>query len=359
MPNNPANPITSGTIGLTAHEMGHNFGAIHPFTPSVLPEIASNCAGSIMSGGSVTTFCDYSRSEMLGYISIFATCLPDSTTSPVHPACVDVPIVPGVAVNGTLAPTDCRSPVRGMSHFADRYSFDGQAGQRLVITMTSGSPALESYVFLIGPDGYVVGQDVFNGGGNSARLPFSGSLTLPFTGKYVIEATSNGLQQTGNYALNIALEGCVLTINPTSQHFGSNGGTGTINITGTGSNCGAAYQFTVWPNPSTWLLPKTLNGSGSQVLEFTVDPNSKVAGRRAFLVIGASLGGQMGGLSIPITQSGSGPDCTLTPIAFGETINGALSNTDCRSPISGGDFDFADRYVFNATADQEVVFSRL
>jgi hypothetical protein len=60
-----------------------------------------------------------------------------------------------------------------------------------------------------------------------------------------------------------------------------------------------------------------------------------------------------GGLLLSVTQSGTGPDCSLTPIAPGQTIDADLSTTDCQSPVRGNGF-FSDRYVFNASADQQV-----
>jgi hypothetical protein len=96
--------------------------------------------------------------------------------------------------------------------------------------------------------------------------------------------------------------------------------------------------------------------NGSQSLNFSVQANSDPAGRRAFLIVGASFGTFAGGLQIPITQSGTGPDCSLTPISFGQTIGGALTTSDCHSPLRGN-FHFADRYAFTASAGQRVAIS--
>ena len=347
MPEDPANPITESTVGLTAHEIGHNFGGVHPQSPNLSPEVGTECGRTIMQATFADTFCFYSRSQIMGFTIASGSCLTDlATPPPSHPTCVDVPIDPGVVVNGALATTDCRSPSQGVDYFADRYVFDGQAGERLNITMTSGSPGLEPFFYLIGPDQRVLDVEV-------GRIPPSGSLALPLTGRYVIETTSSQRQQIGNYSLKLSLDGCVLSVDPTAHHFAAAGGSGTINVTATGSNCGP-YQFNMWPIMTAWLKPQTGNGSGSQSLGFTVDPHTQVAGRRAFLIVGAAFGSQKGGLWIPITQSGTGPDCSLTPIAFGETVNGTLSTTDCRSPIRGGASDFADRYAFTAKAGQEV-----
>lgn len=358
-PGNHINPITAVSVNVPAHEIGHNLGAAHTDQPTteVPADIGASCRSTIMqsSAGNGLSFCTFSRSQIAGFVNTFGTCLSDSVTSPpAPPSCVDIPINPGVVVSGTLSTTDCQSPSRGLNYFADRYSFQGQAGQRLNITMNTPGPGLESYLYLIGPDGFVIAQGAFSDGNNSARIPQSGSFTLPDTGMYVIEATSFTSQQTGSYTVNLSLDGCVLSVNPTGQHFAASGGNGIINITATGNGCSSSYQFSVWPNTVTWLKPQSSSASGSQSLSFNLQANSNAAGRTAFLIVGAVLGSQEGGLSIPITQSGTGPDCLLTPIAFGQTINGNLSTTDCQSPTRGNWFSFADRYVFTAATGQEV-----
>ncbi len=47
------------------------------------------------------------------------------------------------------------------------------------------------------------------------------------------------------------------------------------------------------------------------------------------------------------------PCNTAAPITFGETVNGALSSTDCRLD----DFSYADFYIFNGTAGQQVTIN--
>lgn len=354
----PLHPVTAGAIAVTAHEIAHNFGAVHTSQPGpqLPPEVGDDCRGSFMQvlSDHGMTFCTFTRSQILNYVENNGTCLSESAASPpVFPACVDVPITPGVVVNGSFAPTDCRSPARGIYHFADRYAFDGQAGQRLNIAMIVEDLAVGQLIYLIGPDGVLVAQEG-NRLGNTVRLPMSGSFTLPADGKYIIEVTSFIPLQTGNYTLALSLDGCVLSVNPLSQHFSQGGGSGTINVTATGGGCGANYQFTVWPNSATWITRQSTTGSGSQTLSFNVDPNLAMAGRRAFLVIGAAVAGEGGGLLIPITQSGSTPDCVLSPIRFGETIDGVMSTTDCLAPNTGNTFSYADRYVFIAAAGDEV-----
>lgn len=359
-PVTPANPITASTVVLTTHEIGHNFGGRHVnvVTTEIPADIELPCDNSIMeaSVGSGMSFCPFSRSQIIGFANVFATCLQNSASGPpVFPSCSETPIDFGVLANGALASNDCRSPSRGVGFLADRYSFQGTAGQRLTITMTrSGGGTLAPYVYLIGPAGYVLSQ---NGSGNSSSaISVSGAFTLPDTGKYLIEATSLLTGETGSYTVNVTLEGCTLSVSPTSQHFPAGGGNGTINVTATGSSCGTSYEFINSPNTASWLSPQVTGGTGSQALNFTVTANTNSAGRRAFLLVGAAINDFTGGLRIPITQSGTSPDCSLTPIGLGQTVGGTLTTSSCQSPIRGDNF-YSNRYVFTVSAGQQVSIS--
>ena len=347
--------VTAQTVVLTTHEIGHNFSARHTnqVTSLVPADIEIACDNSIMeaSVGGGMSFCPFSRSQIIGHASATATCLQVGSGPPSFPSCSEIPIDSGLFANGAVATTDCRSDLRGVGFFADRYSFQGTAGQQLNITMTRSGGTLAPYVFLIGPDGYVISQ---NGTGiSSAGISGAGSFTLPDTGKYIIESTSFSSGETGSYTVNVTLAGCTLSVSPTSQHFPASGGNGTVNVTATGSGCGTSYQFLNSPSSATWLTPAMTGAVGSQALNFTVAENTNSAGRRAFLLVGPALSDTTGGLRIPITQSGTGPDCSLTPIAFGQTVGGNLTTGSCQSPIRGNNF-YTDRYVFTASAGQQI-----
>ncbi|HEX6187234.1 MAG TPA: M12 family metallo-peptidase [Pyrinomonadaceae bacterium] len=358
--NQAGNPITASTVVLTAHEIGHNFSARHTnqVTSEMPPDIETPCDNTIMeaSVGSGMSFCPMSRSQIIGHADARATCLQLSSSGPPGVTCVETPIDSGLFASGTLASGDCPSPARGVGFFADRYSFQGTAGQRLNITMTRTGGTFDPYLYLIGPSGFVISQNDDGAGGVDSRIAASGSFTLPDNGKYLIEATSFSTGETGAYNIAVALAGCTLSASATIQHFPAAGGNGTINVTATGGGCAASYQFTKSPSTAAWLIPQTTAGTGSQSLNFTVDPNTNSAGRRAFIVVGSALNDATGGLLIPITQSGTGPDCALTPISFGQTVGGTLTTSSCQSPIRGNNF-YADRYVFTASAGHQIAVS--
>lgn len=357
-PFNAGNTITSQTVTLTAHEIGHNFSAAHTnqVSPQVPADITAPCQETIMEASinSGSSFCPFSRSQIAGQANAFSSCLLDSSLSPpALPECVPVPInVDGGTVNGSLSSGDCRSPSRGVSFFADHYAFNGLAGQRIFVTLNRTSGNMAPQIYLIGPDGYFV-QQVNNGASGSTAN--TDVITLPFTGTYIVEATSFSQQQTGNYSVSVSgiASSCRLLVTPESFKFPAAGGTGTVNVTSQGCD-GNPYSFLRSPSTATWVEPEVTLTSGTRAINFTVQENSNTAGRRAFLVLGISSTNAAGGLKISIEQAGTGPDCLATPIALGQTLNGELSTNDCQSPVRGNGF-FADRYTFSAAAGQRVV----
>lgn len=215
--------ITSQTIILTAHEIGHNFSATHPneateFTP---PDIELGCENSIMDAsiGDGSNFCPFSRSQIIGHATAFPSCLVNTSVPAPTSTCNETPIATnGSSVNGTLSTSDCRTPWRGVHHYADRYTFNANAGQQVRITQTSS--AFDAYLYLVGPDGQLLVQDDDGGGGNDARIPAQANsfFTLPLTGKYIIDATTFDYDDTGNYTISALMSGCTLSASPTSQN---------------------------------------------------------------------------------------------------------------------------------------------
>ncbi len=351
--------ITAQTVILTAHEIGHNFGASHTnqTASDVPPDIANACEETIMEAavGAGSSFCPFSRSQIVGWANAFASCLDDTLTPPpTSQDCVTTPLPITLFTNGSLGPGDCRSPSRGVQQFADRYSFNGTAGQRLSITMNATGGTLDPYMYLIAPDGYFLTQDDDSNGGVNSKIPSAGDIVLPQTGTYIIEATSFGQLQTGNYSINITIANCTLSSSPSTFNFPAAGGSSSLSVIATGT----CNQYFVAPdqptNGSSFITVAEAASFTSHTFNFTVAANSNAAGRRSFLIVGAAgPNSDIGGLRIPVNQSGTGPDCSVTPIGFGQTLNGNLGAGDCNSPVRGNGI-LADRYTFNAGAGQKV-----
>lgn len=90
--------------------------------------------------------------------------------------------------------------------FFDIYAFEGRAGQRVQIDMTSGE--IDSYLILLDPNGNDLAQDDDSGGGTNARL----SVILPSDGIYLLMANAYEAGQTGSYNLRaVAIGGNSVT----------------------------------------------------------------------------------------------------------------------------------------------------
>ncbi|MBI4850812.1 MAG: pre-peptidase C-terminal domain-containing protein, partial [Acidobacteria bacterium] len=125
-------------------------------------------------------------------------------------ACTTTPITSGQIINGNLQNDDCKSMDRGNSFFADRYTFSGQAGQRIDILITEAN--FDTFLILYSPTNNRIASDDDNGVGNLARLSF----TLPTTGTYTFEVTSSSSSGTGTYSVRTNI-GCLAAPSQSGQ----------------------------------------------------------------------------------------------------------------------------------------------
>ena len=95
----------------------------------------------------------------------------------------------GIDMNGSLADGDQALPD---GEYADRYTFQGRAGERIALTVESGQ--FDTYLFMRGPGGFTSDNDDGPDGTNS-RI----DAVLPADGEYTVTVTSYGPAETGRY----------------------------------------------------------------------------------------------------------------------------------------------------------------
>jgi hypothetical protein len=99
--------------------------------------------------------------------------------------------------------SDCFSPVKGISYYADRYSFSALAGQQIAIVLKSSD--FDTYLYLMSSDGSIITQDDDGGDGTNSRIPKgSGYYILQSSDTYFIEVTSSSPNSTGKYKLSLS-----------------------------------------------------------------------------------------------------------------------------------------------------------
>jgi hypothetical protein len=328
-------------VGVTAHEIGHNFGATHPNQESPIPP---NCDPSIMNAfvQDTQSFCQFSRDQIFthltgtggscltrlttpgcnyaitptsqffpatggnGTVNVTANCAwgvaegsswvtfsseagsgngatnytvaPNNVKDGPRRAFVDIggrqfaisqqasaacaagatPIAIGQTLAGSLTTSDCTAaqPNR-LTAFEDIYTFVARAGQRVRVEMsTSGSPGIDTYLYLFNPDGTLLDEndDIVLGQNTNSRIPVVAGqfITLPQTGIYTIAATTFDNNTTGSYTLKLSDNASANTVSLSSAAYtvsegtGGNGlgtdGTGfrIVTVTRTGDTTGTA-----------------------------------------------------------------------------------------------------------------------
>lgn len=163
---------------------------------------------------------------------------------------------------------------------------------------------------------------------------------------YSVAANTTAFTRTGTISVGgqtftvTQLGDCVTAISPTSQSVGISGLNSSITVTAT-SGC----VWTAQENASWITFIGQSSGTGSGVFSYSVAANSSGATRTANIIVGSKF--------MTVTQSGTFTTCTSsTPIAFGQTISGALTTSDCT--IAGQPNRYADPYTFTGTAGQRI-----
>lgn len=189
--------------------------------------------------------------------------------------CSTTPILLGQTIGGTLTTFDCRYPT-GSNWYSDAYSFNGTAGQQVAISMTSS--AFDTWLTLVGPNGSALVTDNDGGGGTNSRIPASsGFYTLPSSGTFIIQASSNLTNAIGTYTLNLVGPATGVPNNNFTNAQIIPGSTGSVSGNNTGAtkesgepnhagNPGGASVWYQFQAPASGTLTITTAGSNFDTL---------------------------------------------------------------------------------------------
>ena len=301
------------------------------------------------------------------------------------------PITIGGAVSGTLANGDCRSPLDDT--FYDAYTFQGTAGQLVIISLTSPSFAqggFDPYLYLLVPGETTLSyRTIQNDDADDTTLNSVLVGVLPVTGQYTIIAnlfpptqSNPSRPQTGSYQLSVTGGGAACAATPI--------GAGQVNGTLGSGDCrlpdnspvdvysftaSAGQQVSVEMNSTAldsflFLLSTDgftelarnddgLNGGGDANSQRGARIPAPSTGQGAGLATLPAAGTyyilakpfapeQSGGYALALTL---GTNCPTQPISASQSANGTLATSDCRLPFDGS---FMDVYTFEGTAGQQI-----
>ncbi len=187
------------------------------------------------------------------------------------PDCVATPIQFGQTLNGSLANGDCQSPVRGNNYFADRYTFNAGAGQKISILATAANPGNpDTFLTLLGPNGVVLMIDDDSGGLTNSRIPGGAkSLTLGLAGTYTFEVTGFTASEVGPYTVTLNTEASADSIQFSQSTVSVGEGTSVVNLTVTRSgNIGSPATVDYATNDNFATNCNQFNGQASAKCDF-------------------------------------------------------------------------------------------
>jgi hypothetical protein len=330
---------------LTAHEMGHNFGASHPDQENP-PH--SECATTIMNSSisSSLSFCQFSRDQINGYLADHSSCLGSGTES-VSPSNLTATAASTSQVN--LSWQDNSSNEMGFK--IQRKT--GPAGTWSQIEVTAANVVSYSDTGLNANTTYFYRVQAYNNSGdsifsNEASVttanavpvilqfsPTSGPVGtgITITGSNLTGATSVKFNNTPavNFRVDTATQvtamvpagaatgpisittplgtavssptfmviNCSYSLSPSSQAFPSNGGSGSLNVNST-AGCG----WTASSNANWITITSGATGLGSASLSFTVGSNSSTDARTGALIVA--------GQTFTVSQAGVVLSCSYS-----------------------------------------------
>ena len=224
---------------------------------------------------------------------------------------------------------DCNDPFSGPAFIGfktDLYTFNANAGQMIVATMTKLSSTIDPYLILIGPGGVVLAQDDDSAGDQSAQLSF----TIPSTAMYTLEATTYKATDRGLYSLSLmAVLTCTFTVEPVAVSVGGASGNGSFIV-----NVQSGCNWIATSNAPPWLTTAS-TGSGQGTVNYSFQQNPSSSSRVGTITVGTA--------THTVTQAG-------TPA--GPTITSACKGDGKQLIVNGSGFAAGARVILNGEEEK-------
>ncbi|HVN82577.1 MAG TPA: M12 family metallo-peptidase [Terriglobia bacterium] len=372
MTGNPAKFI------LTAHEMGHNFGASHPDQENP-PH--TECSTSIMNSRISTdfSFCQFSRDQINNYLFQHSSCLTPGA-EPAAPSNLSATAISSsqillswqdnssdessfklhrkagsngswgeIAATGANATSYTDTGLSGNTTYSYRVQASNNSGDspfsnEASATTLSALPSVSGF----SPTSAPVGSRVTITGSNftgATLVKFNTTAASSFnvdTDKQISAMVPDGATNgpisvttpagTVSSSTNFLVSACAYSVSPTSQSFPASGGSGRLNISTVGG-----CSWTAASNPGWISINSSKSGTGSGMITYQVASNPGPVLRTGTVTVGdrsatiSEAPGQNGGtvakkIFLPIVLSSAGMNGSFFTSELTLTNNGSLNS---------------------------------
>jgi len=327
-----------GKYILTAHEIGHNFGATH--TESADPP-QTDCNNTIMNSsiGTGTDFCPYSRNEVSAHVAAYSSCLASGPTAPSN--------LTATAVSGSQINLTWRDNSADETGFRIDRKIGAGGTWSLAATTGANVEALSDRELAAGTTYYYRVQAV-SGSGSSAYSSEAWATTLsaaptitglnPSSGNpgTVVTITGTNLSEASSVRFNVTTAS-EFTVNSPSQIVATvpaGATTGRVSVTTPAGSATSASNFVVLscsfslsPTSGSWSVA---GGNGSFVVTTAPGCSWTAASGSGWLTVtsgGSGIGN--GEVRYAVAFNSSGNYRTASIAAGGQSFGVSQSGVVC------------------------------
>jgi hypothetical protein len=254
---------------------------------------------------------------------------------------------------------------------ADCYTFSGEAGARLTAALDSLD--FDAYLYLMDEEGEIIESDDDGGSGTDSRA----TVTLPFTGGYIIEATAWDDEGEGTYTLSLTPEAIPVSLVCSTISLGQTVAGELATIDGSSSNrAGSLADCYTFSSATDERIAISLSSddfdaylylldTDGEVLDFDDDGGSGTDSRiGGFNLVASTLytieatafdEGETGSFTLSLTQVSLTPSTDCSLIVIGDLVQATLDVGDGESRNQSD--SYADCYTFSGSAGDQVDIS--